>query len=656
MTNVPSVAVSVNLLESGLVSTAVINNSSGPLTLNIDSNNLINIIDSASNINNHFTELSNFFESSTNGNSNISLLGNIISSGGLLNISTNQLINSLDVVPYIANGYVVSDSNVNILSALDALNNAYLNSQLVSIRSTDLSTLNLNVSNFNLYSDSFLSILSNGYQVTDTASNITNLSELAILKAAYSLGNLKAISISSSSSSTTFTTANILNNASILSIINDGTYKVTITDSVRNVQSYLDKLLALPIPNVLSNIILTDSTTDIRLSITSTQLTNDAVVLGILTSKYNKQIYLSVSDATAANQAHISLAVAQALAVKNIKFAPAIANYIWIDISNCNDSTLMAQATTAAIALGVTHIDPPVNLDQVIVAGAEWMNISTVSEMHQSGFDYAYELIGNTNPATPTHLDQALAQEIPSLQTLGQLSTDEGSAVEALLQGKAHSSAYTDQQLAYDLSQALVHSGIANLTLDAGAIDMSDVLAANLTHAGILRGSTHSQVSITVNPNDDHIYTTLKEMADLHISHLNIGQITEAYVDLGLPNNDSLALANLKSILNELIPDSVHPMLQLNGQNNSHLTLLISNDVAAQIEQLGGISTEMIDQMTQLGINEIDILASAGDAMHHQILSQDAVVAQTPVPTIEIKTIGADTDATAFDHLTHHIG
>ena len=226
VTNVPSVAVSVNLLESGLVSTTVINNSSGPLTLNIDSNNFINIIDSASNINNHFTEISNFFESSTNGNSNISLLGNIISSGGLLNISTNQLINSLDVVPYIANGYVVSDSNTNILSALDALNNAYLNSQLVSIKSNDFSTLNLNVSNFNLYSDSFLSILSNGYQVTDTANNITNLSELAILKAAYSLGNLKAITISNPSSSTTFTTANILNNASILSIINNGTYLI----------------------------------------------------------------------------------------------------------------------------------------------------------------------------------------------------------------------------------------------------------------------------------------------------------------------------------------------------------------------------------------------------------------------------------------------
>jgi hypothetical protein len=414
--------------------------------------------------------------------------------------------------------------------------------------------------------------------------------------------------------------------------------------------------LVLPIPNVLNSIVLTDSTSTINFSTTSSQLTNDASVLEILSSRNNKQIYLVVSDATSKNQAHISLAEAQALATAKIKFAPAISNYIWIDILDCNDTSLMAQARTAAIALGVTHIDPPVALDQVIAAGAEWMNIAVVSEMHQSGIDYSYELTGSSSPATPTHLDQALAQEIPSLQTLGQLSTDEGSAVEALLQGKAHSSAYTDQQLAYDLSQALVHSGIANLTLDAGAIDMSDVLAANLTHAGILRGSTHSQVSITVNPNDDHIYTTLKEMADLHISHLNLGQITEAYVDLGLPNNDSLALANLKSILNELILDSVHPMLQLNGQNNSHLTLLISNDVAAQIEQLGGINTEMIDQMTQLGINEIDILASAGDATHHQILSQDAVVAQTPVPTIEIKTIGADTDATAFDHLTHHIG
>jgi hypothetical protein len=417
--------------------------------------------------------------------------------------------------------------------------------------------------------------------------------------------------------------------------------------------------LVLPIPNVLNSIVLTDSTSTINFSTTAIQLTNDAAVLEILSSRNNKQIYLVVSDATANKQVHISLAEAQALATAKIKFAPAISNYIWIDISNCNDSTLMAQATTAATAataLGVTHIDPPVALDQVIASGAEWMNIAAVSEMHQSGFDYAYELLGNANPATPTHLDQALAQEIPSLQTLGQLSVDEGNAVEALLQGQAHSSAYTDQQLAYDLSQALVHSGIANLTLDAGAIDMTDVLAANLTQAGILQGSLRSQVSIIVNPNDDHIYTTLKEMADLHISYLNLGQKTEVYVDLGLPSNDPLALANLKSILNELIPDSVHPMLKLNGQNNPHLTLLISNDVANQIEQLGGINASMIEQMTHLGINEIDILASAGDATHHQILSQDAVVAQTPVSTIEIKTIGADTDATAFDHLTHHIG
>jgi hypothetical protein len=64
----------------------------------------------------------------------------------------------------------------------------------------------------------------------------------------------------------------------------------------------------------------------------------------------------------------------------------------------------------------------------------------------------------------------------------------------------------------------------------------------------------------------------------------------------------------------------------------------------------------MINQMTKLGINEIDIMASAGDTTHHQILSHDAVVAQTLVGTLEIKTIGADSDATAFDHLTHHIG
>jgi len=276
--------------------------------------------------------------------------------------------------------------------------------------------------------------------------------------------------------------------------------------------------------------------------------------------------------------------------------------------------------------------------------------------MHQSGIDYSYELSGSLSLATPTDLDQALAQEISSLQTLGKLSVDEGSAVAALLHGQAHNSAYTNQQLAHDLSQALAESGIANLTLDAGAIDMSDVLASSLNQAGILQVSSNSQVSITVNPSDDHIYTTLKEMADLHISQLNLSQTREAYVDLGLSSNDPSALADLKSILNQLIPDSVNPTLKLDGQNNPHLALLISNDIATQIEQSGGINAEMINQMTKLGINEIDIMASAGDTAHHQILSEDAVVTQTPVATVEIKTIGADSDATAFDHLTHHIG
>jgi hypothetical protein len=185
---------------------------------------------------------------------------------------------------------------------------------------------------------------------------------------------------------------------------------------------------------------------------------------------------------------------------------------------------------------------------------------------------------------------------------------------------------------------------------------MSDVLASSLNQAGILQVSSNSQVSITANPSDDHIYTTLKEMADLHISQLNLSQTREAYVDLGLSSNDPSALADLKSILNQLIPDSVNPTLKLDGQNNPHLALLISNDIATQIEQSGGINAEMINQMTKLGINEIDIMANEGDTTHHQILSEDAVVAQTPVATVEIKTIGADSDATAFDHLTHHIG
>jgi len=326
-----------------------------------------------------------------------------------------------------------------------------------------------------------------------------------------------------------------------------------------------------------------------------------------------------------------------------------------------SDTGLSHELISALQAAGITNIDPPVALDQVFAnPGADWMNLSLAGQLHSVGIGYQEEIIGSSNPNAPSNLNNAFDQEISALEHAGQLTVAQGSAAHDALTGLDLLSKYTSPDKFGDLLHALTASGVSDFVVESGNVQIGDGLAAALVDAGMLQALPAANLTIDATAQvmqigDEyygHMATSLKAIADLGVHTIETGNVSQLYVDLGLPVHDANAMSDISQLLNSL--DPANHATQLAHNQSGHevgISLVISGDIAAAIQEAGGFTTTEISQMKNLGINQIAVLGENANVNPNSLINSKAV-AQTAVPLPEVKLIG-HTDP-MYDELHEH--
>jgi hypothetical protein len=184
-----------------------------------------------------------------------------------------------------------------------------------------------------------------------------------------------------------------------------------------------------------------------------------------------------------------------------------------------------------------------------------------------------------------------------------------------------------------DLIDALTGSGITDMVIESGAVEVTDSLINALADAGMLQALPDANIAIDATASGDRMYTSLKEMADLDVDHVSAFTPGNLYIDLGQLGEGN-ALAEFKEMLSHLDPS------MFGGASTP--TLVMDNQTAEALSNSGIFDADILAGLDSIGIKEIGVLVGDNE--------QSSIVAQVAMP-VEVKLIGQSTDPTLFDEL-----
>jgi len=219
------------------------------------------------------------------------------------------------------------------------------------------------------------------------------------------------------------------------------------------------------------------------------------------------------------------------------------------------------------------------------------------------------------------------------------------------------------------LFEALLQSGVTDFVVESGNVAISDSLASAMVESGMLQALPTANLIIdatakTMKIADTmiaHLYTDLKSMAALDVDGIEVANdVSKVYIDLGLPINDSNAIADLKALLASLDPANDAKLIDSKpnapidfslakqvGGDKVNLSLVMSSDLATTIRN--SFSQDDFKLLENLGITQIIGLDPNATS------SVPTPVAQTTVPLPEVKIIGPSGDDVAlFNELNHN--
>ena len=299
---------------------------------------------------------------------------------------------------------------------------------------------------------------------------------------------------------------------------------------------------------------------------------------------------------------------------------------------------------------GITEVGDTLSLEEILsnTNHPSWSAMHTdIAQLNQAGIDFVQHIVGKGN------LDLALAQEISGLDSLLSTQTDLSNIDQAVQDGVDLLSQFTTSNNYGNLIDALTGSGVTDIAVDSGDVEISDPLAAALVDAGMLQALPEANIVIDARSSGDHLFTSLKAIADLGVDQINVGA-SHVYVNLGLPVDDQNAMDDISAILKSLDLSSLAKPIF--GENTT-ASLVIDNATAQAIQSAGGLDQGMVTALHQLGFNEIDVLAPSIEQGHSNLIqSGSALVAQTPAVPVEVKVIGQADPATQdlHDHILPH--
>jgi hypothetical protein len=323
-----------------------------------------------------------------------------------------------------------------------------------------------------------------------------------------------------------------------------------------------------------------------------------------------------------------------------------------------NDSTLIN-------ALVDKHIDY-LSIHEAIdlTSGTDWMNLDSVHQVvatSNKSIHINVDIAGTQVNGSFSDLDAALKDGLADLNRSTDLSATEHTALYDVLHGLDLLSGYTTPDKFGDLIEALTASGVSDMVIDTGHVEITDALASALVSAGMLQALP--EANLIINASNDiqpfvdevgnytHLFTNLNSMADLGVDQIQAGMADKVYIDLGLPAHDKTAMADISNLLSSLDPANAAKDFAVNDNGNGvGVGLVISSDLAHTIAQSGGFSDADLNHLHHLGITEIDILDPTGSAAADQALLVNASPLAPVVP--EVKLIGAADSM--YDELDHH--
>jgi hypothetical protein len=292
-------------------------------------------------------------------------------------------------------------------------------------------------------------------------------------------------------------------------------------------------------------------------------------------------------------------------------------------------------------------------IDQLAIEealGSDWLDLDTISAIYSQD-----------NLGFKLGLDSQLKDF--DLALAGLLGTKDPNATDSvssdLRNGIDLLSGFTTSETYGELVQALTASGVSDFVVDRGDVQITDNLAAALVDAGMLQALPEANLvidatkSIAENAQYAHLFTSLKAISELGVDAIEVGGVNKVYIDLGLPADDSTAMADIQAILGAIDPANQAKLVHA-GAAQKDFSLVMSGDLAKAIIDAGGFNATDVANMAKLGINEITLLDSLNTMNSAQGLFKVPVSvenlpqAQTPQVTI----LGsAGPDAQLFDDL-----
>ena len=345
-----------------------------------------------------------------------------------------------------------------------------------------------------------------------------------------------------------------------------------------------------------------------------------------------------------------------------------IGGHVNLDLDNANNVNALSELignSTLVNALVNKHVDY-LSIHEAIdlSAGSDWMHLDSVHNVHAVSNNHLHinvDIAGTQVNNAFSHLDEALKQSLVSLNSATDLSSAEHTSLQDVLNGLDLLSGYTTPDKFGDLIAALTASGVSDMVIDSGHVEISDGLASALVSSGMLQALPDA--NLVINATADiksfvdnvghytHLFTNLNSMADLGVDQIQAGVANKVYIDLGLPTHDATAMADISHLLSALDPANAAKDLAVNGSGNGiGIGLVISGDLAHTIAQSGGFSAADLNHLHNLGITEIDVLTPSADVAADTSTLAHASIAAPVVP--EVKLIGAADPM--FNELDHH--
>jgi hypothetical protein len=207
------------------------------------------------------------------------------------------------------------------------------------------------------------------------------------------------------------------------------------------------------------------------------------------------------------------------------------------------------------------------------------------------------------------------------------------------------------------LIEALVQSGVTDFVVESGNVAITDSLASAMVESGMLQALPAANLIIDATAKTmvladktiiSHLFTDFKSLAALDVDGIKVANgVSKLYIDLGLPTNDSSAIAEIKSLLASLDPANDAKLINAasttpidysfatrEDRSKVDVSLVMSSDLAkALLESLGSAE---IGHLNHLGIKEFAVQDAVTGSF-------SAVVAQG-VANMPVQVIGQNTD------------